>query len=89
MCKQPDDMLIIDECLHPIIDALNGANIKTVASCCGHKQRPGNIVLDDGRELFIMPDYDSSRELDKLFKGINGEPAKVQGIVDSLFNGGE
>lgn len=57
----------IDACLVPIIDALNAARIPTVASCCGHGRRPGNIMLKDGRELMVFRDYKTSRAADKLF----------------------
>jgi len=32
---------------------LNAANIKTVASCCGHDRVGGSVLLEDGRELII------------------------------------
>lgn len=43
----------IDLCIAPIVAALNAANITTVASCCGHGEQVGSIVLDDGRELIV------------------------------------
>jgi hypothetical protein len=43
----------VDYCIADIVAALNATNVTTVASCCGHKRMPGNIVLDDGRELRI------------------------------------
>jgi hypothetical protein len=42
----------IDYCIADIVAALNAANIKTVASCCGHGLA-GTIALEDGRELTI------------------------------------
>lgn len=33
--------------------ALNAANIKTDASCCGHGKMDGNIMLEDDRILII------------------------------------
>lgn len=57
----------IDACLIPIIHALNAAGITTVASCCGHGRRPGNIMLEDGRELMVFRNYKTSRAADKLF----------------------
>jgi len=44
----------VDLCIADIITALNAANIKTTASCCGHKQSPGNILLEDNRVLIII-----------------------------------
>ena len=62
----------VDSCIAPIVRALNNADIQTVASCCGHNKRPGNIALADGRELFIVPDYETSRELDSKYPNIWG-----------------
>ena len=38
----------IDWCIHQIVAALNAGNIPTVASCCGHGNTKGNIILEDG-----------------------------------------
>jgi len=43
----------IDFCIADIISALNAANIKTIASCCGHNKIDGSIILEDGREIII------------------------------------
>lgn len=48
----------IDFCIADIVAALNAANIKTVASCCGHPntehgKKRGIISLEDGRELLV------------------------------------
>lgn len=43
----------IDYCIADIVAALNSANIKTVASCCGHGEMDARISLEDGREIFI------------------------------------
>ena len=43
----------IDYCIADIVAALNAANIKTVASCCGHGKIDTSIVLDDGREIVV------------------------------------
>jgi len=44
----------IDYCIADIVAALAAANIKTMASCCGHDQAlDASIVLEDGRELHI------------------------------------
>jgi len=43
----------IDYCIADIVAALNAANIKTVASCCGHGKMDGRISLEDKRELII------------------------------------
>jgi len=60
----------IDSCIAPIVEALNAAGVSTVASCCGHGKRPGVIVLRDGREIVICPDYETGRRVDAIFPGI-------------------
>lgn len=64
----------IDFCLYEHIKTLNESGIATIASCCGHGHRPGNIALADGRELIIARNYDEARSIDKMFKfDIHGE----------------
>jgi hypothetical protein len=43
----------IDLCIADIVAALNAANIRTVASCCGHGQIDGIVSLEDGRQIEI------------------------------------
>ena len=50
----------IDFCIHQIVAALNAGGIITTASCCGHQNMKGNIVLEDGRTLIIQPTPDSN-----------------------------
>lgn len=52
----------IDFCISDIVAALNAANIKTVASCCGHGKMQGRISLEDGRELKIVKDKEADGE---------------------------
>ena len=61
----------IDECIYPLVKALNNGGIITAASCCGHGKRTGNIALEDGRELIIVADYEQGRMIDKAFPPIN------------------
>lgn len=63
----------IDPCIIPMVDALNAGGIETVASCCGHGHRPGNIILADGRWLTISPDHETAHRIEALFPlDING-----------------
>lgn len=62
----------IDSCIVTLIRILNDGGFKTVASCCGHNNRPGSIILADGRELIICPDYATGRKIDKMFPNIHG-----------------
>ena len=79
MCEWGDTILIringtnrgIDRCIAPIIKALNKSGFITVASCCGHGKQPGNIVLKDGQELFICPNYETARRVCSAFPPIN------------------
>lgn len=58
----------VDFCIADIVAALNAANIKTEASCCGHGKFDGSIVLADGRDLVIRP-FDEKNYLNQ--KGRN------------------
>ena len=55
----------IDKCIAPLVKALNMSGFETVASCCGHGKKLGNIVLQDGRELIIAPNYETARMIHK------------------------
>lgn len=61
-----------DPCLVPLIQALNDGGVSTVASCCGHGHRPGSVMLEDGRELCILPNFEAARELDDHFHNLVG-----------------
>jgi len=63
----------VDACIAPVVKALNDAGISTIASCCGHGKAPGNITLVDGRELFVVGDYNAARNLDAAIAAL-GEP---------------
>lgn len=65
--------MLIDKCIAPIVKALQEAGIDMRGSCCGHGNRPGIISLADGRELFVLPDYDAARKLDSKYPNIWGE----------------
>jgi len=64
----------LDPCLISLITALNKAGLKTIASCCGHGWRPGNIVLEDDREILIARNYEEARKMEKVISiDINGD----------------
>lgn len=71
----------VDTSIAPIVTALNNAGIKTVASCSGHGNRPGNIALKDGRELIIAESYEEGRAIDRAFPDIHGNLATPDGMV--------
>ncbi len=50
-----------DPCIYRLVKALNDGGLRTIASCCGHGEKAGVISLADGRELLILPDYETTR----------------------------
>ena len=58
----------VDNCIVPLVKALNDAGVETVASCGGHGRQYGNIALADGRELLIVPDYAAGRKHNEVTK---------------------
>lgn len=62
----------VDSCIAPLVEALNVAGILTDASCCGHGNRPGSIILADGRELIISPSREATIEMEKNYPDIHG-----------------
>jgi len=71
----------VDSCIANLVRALNRSGIMTIASCCGHNKRPSNIVLEDGREMFIVKNYKQARELDELFPSL--ESIITEGQADN------
>lgn len=65
--RQGRDEVWCDPCIAPIVKALNDGGLPTVASCCGHHLKPARISLRDGRELFVLPDYEAGSALDADF----------------------
>ena len=49
----------VDECIAPIVNALNMAGIYTSSSCCGHGKQCGIISLHDGRLIEIHRTFDA------------------------------
>lgn len=57
-----------------LVRALNDGGVRTIASCSGHGARPGNIALEDGRELIIARNFDEARIIERAVpQDINGE----------------
>ena len=79
MCEQGDTVLVrlaggaaevaVDRCIAPLVRALNQGGMKTSASCCGHGNRPGSIILEDGRELCLFPSWLVTRVLERGLGG--------------------
>ena len=51
--KQRYAFKAIDFCIADIVKMLNRCGVVTIASCCGHGKRNGEILLQDGRKLII------------------------------------
>jgi len=64
----------IDECIQPLVKALNDCGMKTMASCCGHGNTNGSVILSDGREIIILPNFETARKIEKYFPDIHGNP---------------
>ena len=45
----------VDRCIAPIVRALQKGGIDMRHSCCGHGGPYGDIVLQDGRVLLVLP----------------------------------
>lgn len=48
-------MVQIDACIADLVKALQDAKIDTRECCCGHERTCGDITLEDGRVLLIIP----------------------------------
>lgn len=55
-----------------LVGALNTRNLRTVASCSGHGGPFGIICMADGRELLILPDWDSTRVAERALREVFG-----------------
>jgi len=44
----------VDQCIAPVVSALNAAGVLTANSCCGHGKVPASIILQDGRDLTAL-----------------------------------
>lgn len=63
-----------DPCLVPLVRALYENGFPTVASCCGHGKRPGNVALSDGRTIFVADQEQS----EIIYKAIHENPELVK-----------
>jgi len=72
----------VDSCLAPLVELLNTNGMPTVASCCGHGWRPGNIALRDGRELMIARHYWEARYIDACLPiDIHGQTFEQRTVI--------
>lgn len=64
--RQNRDGIWCDPCLEPLVRALNEGGMPTVASCCGHEQRPGSVIMADGRWVFIASEAEAN-EISQMY----------------------
>lgn len=64
----------IDWCIHHIVAALNAGGVRTVASCCGHKEMLGLISLEDGRQLLVVDTFEEAERMIRSSKLRNEGP---------------
>lgn len=70
-----------------LVRALNEGGLRTIASCSGHGEKPfGIVTLRDGRELLVLPDYETTRKAERILsEALIPAEAQVQGGGDSTF----
>lgn len=71
----------IDRCIHQLVAALNAGGCDTVACCCGHGKMPGQISLEDGRELVILTREQADETVRRY---MDPEWAKVIGMKERV-----
>lgn len=71
-------IIAVDQCIAPIVRALNKSGIETVASCCGHGKHLGDIMLADGRELLIAPDFAVARRISETLIPQSGKEGTMK-----------
>jgi len=83
----------VDGCIAPIVKALNAGGVYTIASCCGHGERLGEIMLEDGRRIVVVPA--GVEDLDRILNRVRSErecelTSKVEALAAALAaKGGE
>lgn len=74
----------IDECIAPIVQALQRADINMRHSCCGHGKGEGDIHLQDGRILLVL-----SKEVSDVYMRHRENGNSVQQHILSWVEGQE
>jgi hypothetical protein len=69
----------IDACIAPVVAALQSAGIDMRASCCGHGEGTGEILLSDGRTLVIIT---GDRDDDERMRTIVGQLKQICKLHD-------
>ena len=69
------DIIHVDRCIAPIVRALHMCHVTTLASCCGHGVRPGHILLQNGRQVWITWNREQAERISALFGPCNPPPA--------------
>lgn len=64
-----------------LVRALNDGGLRTVASCSGHGGPFGIVTLKDGRELLVLPDYETTRKAERILGAALAAEAQGGGEV--------
>lgn len=73
-----------------LVRALNTHGLSTVASCSGHGEKQFGIVsLKDGRELLVMPDYETTRKAERILGGALKECPELNVLQAEFVRGRE
>lgn len=68
----------VDSCIAQLVWVLNATGFRTIASCCGHGRQPPNVILADGRWLFIAPNHEAAHRVASHFPPICDDPGHPQ-----------
>lgn len=66
-------VVCVDNCIHRIVAALNAANVRTVASCCGHKKMLGRIDLwgnEDERTVLLICNREDADRIERWYQPV-------------------
>lgn len=74
--KQREKLVKVDKCIAHIVRALSEAGIKMTSSCCGHGEKDGQIMLDEGLLLTVIKVDDFRSYVDS--NGKKGRRMKIE-----------
>ena len=74
----------IDICIAPLVDYLQSNGINMLSSCCGHRKKDGEIVLEDNSRIVIPKDNRSGMYLTNS-EGIQIQPDQYKETFKNLL----
>lgn len=63
----------VDQCIAPLVAALNAGGIATICSCCGHGYLPGSVILADDTWLMLLTREQAEAVNKSIGVNIHGE----------------